>query len=85
MPPVALVQDGPADAYGHGLACDAKAGARRADRRDRKGDDATVKESAHPRYDRIVTQATRNWRYTPATRNGIPIPSEQVVTIQLKR
>jgi TonB family protein len=46
---------------------------------------ATVKESAHPVYDRLVSQATRNWRYTPATRNGVPIPSEQVVTIQVKR
>jgi TonB family protein len=46
---------------------------------------ATVKESAHPVYDRIVSQATRTWRYSPATRNGVPIPSEQVVTIQVKR
>lgn len=46
---------------------------------------ATVKESAHPLYDRIVVQATRNWRYAPATRNDVPIPSEQVVTIQVKR
>src|SRR5262245_44521065 len=46
---------------------------------------ASVKESAHPRYDRIVAQATRDWRYTPATRNGVPIPSEQVVTIQPRR
>ena len=44
-----------------------------------------MKESVHPRYDRIVAQATRDWRYTPATRNGVPIPSEQVVTIQAKR
>ncbi len=46
---------------------------------------ATVKESAHPLYDRMVVQATRNWRYAPATRNDVPIPSEQVVTIQVKR
>jgi TonB family protein len=45
----------------------------------------TVRDSAHPRYDRIVTQAARDWRYTPATRDGVPIPSEQVITIQLKR
>ena len=45
----------------------------------------TVKESAHPVYDRLVSLATRNWRYTPATRDGAPIPSEQVVTIQVKR
>ena len=46
---------------------------------------ATIKESAHPRYDRMVSIAARDWRYTPATRNGVPIPSEQVVTIQVKR
>lgn len=43
---------------------------------------ATVKESAHPRYDRLVTLATRDWRYTPATLNGLAIASEQTVTIQ---
>jgi TonB family protein len=45
----------------------------------------TIKESAHPRYDRMVSIAARDWRYTPATRDGAPIPSEQVVTIQIKR
>ena len=43
---------------------------------------ATVKESAHPRYDRLVALATREWRYTPATLNGLAIASEQTVTIQ---
>ena len=43
---------------------------------------ATVKESAHPRYDRIVVLGTRDWRYTPATLNGLAIASEQLVTIQ---
>jgi hypothetical protein len=43
---------------------------------------ATVKESAHPRYDRIVVLSTRDWRYTPATLNGLAIASEQIVTIQ---
>ena len=43
---------------------------------------ATVKESANPRYDRIVVLATRDWRYTPATLNGLAIASEQIVTIQ---
>jgi hypothetical protein len=33
----------------------------------------------------MVSIAARDWRYTPATRNGAPIPSEQVVTIQIKR
>ncbi len=43
---------------------------------------ATVKESAHPRYDRIVVLSTRDWRYTPATLNGLAIAAEQIVTIQ---
>jgi len=43
---------------------------------------ATVKESANPRYDRLVALATRDWRYTPATLNGLAIASEQIVTIQ---
>lgn len=47
--------------------------------------ETTVKESVHPRYDRLVTMAARDWRYTPATRNGAPVPSEQIVTIQPKR
>jgi TonB family protein len=47
--------------------------------------EATIKESAHPRYDRMVVRASREWRYTPATRDGMPIPSEQTVTIQPKR
>jgi TonB family protein len=46
---------------------------------------STIKESAHPRYDMLVSQAARSWRYAPATRNGVPIPSEQVVTIQIER
>ena len=75
----------PADAYGHRDPCDRKAGGSRPDRCDREGDEATVKESVHPRYDRIVTEAARDWRYTPATRDGSPIPSEQVVTVQPKR
>ena len=43
---------------------------------------ATVKESANPRYDRMVALATRDWRYSPATLNGLAIASVQVVTIQ---
>jgi TonB family protein len=46
---------------------------------------ATVTQSAHPLYDRLVVQATREWRYTPATVNGTPIPSEQAVTFQTER
>jgi len=45
---------------------------------------ASMQKSAHPLYDRLVLQAAREWLYTPATLNGRPVPSEKVVTIQLR-
>jgi hypothetical protein len=45
---------------------------------------ASIQQSAHPLYDRLVLQAARDWLYTPATLNGRPVPSEKVVTIQLR-
>jgi TonB family protein len=46
---------------------------------------ASVQQSAHPVYDRMVQQAARGWRYTPGTRDGVRIASEQTVTIQITR
>ena len=45
---------------------------------------ATMQQASHPLYDRLVLQAARQWLYTPATLNGRPVPSEKVVTIQLR-
>jgi TonB family protein len=45
---------------------------------------AVMQQSAHPLYDREVLKAAREWRYTPATLNGRAVPSEKVVTIQLR-
>lgn len=45
---------------------------------------AAIQQSAHPLFDRLVLLAAREWRYTPATLNGIPVPSERVVTIQTR-
>jgi TonB family protein len=45
---------------------------------------ASMQQSSHPLYDRLVLQAAREWLYTPATLNGRPVPSEKVVTIQLR-
>ena len=45
---------------------------------------ASIQQSAHPLYDRLVLQAAREWLYTPAMLNGRPVPSEKVVTIQLR-
>jgi len=46
--------------------------------------DATVQQSSHPLYDRLVLQASRDWVYQPARMNGRPVSSEKVVTIQLR-
>jgi len=45
---------------------------------------ATMQQTSHPLYDRLVLQAAREWLYTPARLNGRPVPSEKVVTIQLR-
>jgi len=45
---------------------------------------ASMQQSSHPLYDRLVLQAAREWLYSPATLNGRPVPSEKVVTIQLR-
>jgi TonB family protein len=46
--------------------------------------DASIQQSAHPLYDRLVLQASRDWVYEPATMNGRPVMAEKVVTIQLR-
>jgi TonB family protein len=46
--------------------------------------EATVQQSAHPLYDRLVVQASRDWVYQPAMLNGRPVTSEKVVTVQLR-
>jgi tetratricopeptide (TPR) repeat protein len=45
---------------------------------------ASMQQASHPLYDRLVLQAAREWVYTPALLNGRPVPSEKVVTIQLR-
>jgi TonB family protein len=45
---------------------------------------ASIQQSSHPLYDRLVLQAARDWTYQPATMNGRPVMSEKVVTVQLR-
>jgi protein TonB len=44
---------------------------------------ASIERSIDPRYDARLLEATRSWRYEPATRDGTPIPSDQVVVIRV--
>lgn len=46
--------------------------------------DARITRASDPTYDRQVLDAARQWRYTPAKRNGVPLPSEKVISYVLK-
>jgi TonB family protein len=45
---------------------------------------AAMERSIHPAYDRLLLQSARSWEYQPARRDGVPVPSEQLVQVQLK-
>jgi len=45
---------------------------------------ASIQQPSHPLYDRMLLQAARDWVYTPASLNGRAIPSEKVITVQLR-
>jgi TonB family protein len=45
---------------------------------------ASIVRPSHPAYDRVLLQAAMSWEYQPARRDGVGVPSEQVVEIQLK-
>jgi TonB family protein len=43
-----------------------------------------VEKPSHPMYDAAIIRAARDWTFTPATRNGVPIPSEKEIEVHLK-
>ena len=45
---------------------------------------ATMRQSITPVYDRQVVDATRGWRYRPATVNGMPVKVRKLIQIALK-
>ena len=44
---------------------------------------ATMVTPIHLVYDRLLLAAAQNWKYHPALRNGVPIPSTKVVRVAL--
>jgi periplasmic protein TonB len=44
---------------------------------------AHIDEPSHPAYDARLLHAARQWVFRPATRNGEPVASEQVIAVQL--
>jgi TonB family protein len=45
---------------------------------------ATMTGSVTPAYDQMVIAATKNWRYRPATQNGMPVKFRKTVQITIK-
>lgn len=45
---------------------------------------AEIIKSIHPVYDTLLLRAVKNWTYQPARRNGVPMPSDKMVTVRLK-
>jgi TonB family protein len=45
---------------------------------------AAVRGSIHASYDSMLLNATRNWKYRPAMRNGAPVKYEKTVVVEVK-
>ena len=45
---------------------------------------AEIIKSIHPVYDALLLRAVKAWTYQPARRNGVPMPSDKMVTVRLK-
>jgi hypothetical protein len=45
---------------------------------------AEIVEAIHPTYDQRLLNAAASWKYEPARRGGVPVPSERVVLVNLK-
>jgi TonB family protein len=45
---------------------------------------AMMTGSVTPAYDQMVIAATKNWRYRPATQNGVPVKFRKTVQITIK-
>jgi hypothetical protein len=46
---------------------------------------ATLRNSIHPVYDTLLMNATKEWRYKPATMNGVPVRFKKVIQVTLPR
>jgi hypothetical protein len=45
---------------------------------------AVIEKPTYPSYDARLLQASKEWVYKPALRNGLPVESERVIPIQLR-
>jgi hypothetical protein len=45
----------------------------------------TVRLSLHPMYDPLLIAAAREWRYRPATVDGVPVKFKKIIQVSLER
>jgi len=45
---------------------------------------ATMRMSVNPVYDRLMLATVKNWRYKPATLNGVPVKFRKIIKFDLK-
>ena len=45
---------------------------------------AVIRASIDPTYDRIALEASQNWRYRPATREGVPVKFRKLVQVKIQ-
>ena len=45
---------------------------------------SAMRTSAHPTYNQLLLRATREWKFTPARRQGVPVRYLKIVDIHLK-
>jgi TonB family protein len=47
-------------------------------------DNATIRLTVNPVYDRLALATAKNWRYRPATLGGVPVKFRTVVSLDPK-
>ena len=45
---------------------------------------ATIRTPMDPKYDNMALSASRNWRYQPATRDGVPVKFRKLVQVRIQ-
>jgi TonB family protein len=47
-------------------------------------EDANMSVPANPRYDPLVLDAAKDWKYRPATLDGVPVKFRRSISLTLK-
>jgi TonB family protein len=48
-------------------------------------EEATIRTSLNPAYDRLALAAARDWEYKPAMKDGIPVKFRKTVQVIVRR